>query len=267
MRIGKRTYVRIDKECFTYFLHVGMKNLISSFLFFLTISPFVAVAQTEVPVVGAPLRNGGLGYAYLGYSHIAHTNLEANLNTGDFLRNETISPHAFSFGGGGFLLLGSKFLLLGQGYGSFLGSTDTQQSAVRRTYGGGGLNVGYALYNQKNTLMYPSLGLGGAGTFLHIENLTDAGMAFGSMPIGREQNFELGAAYLDVNFNITKFLPLGDPSERGGLCYGLTVGYQIPLKDGEWVLASDGTAVGGLRSESVSTFYVRLKFGGGGFSR
>ncbi|MGF1534398.1 MAG: hypothetical protein ACFCUI_11900 [Bernardetiaceae bacterium] len=193
-------------------------------------------------------RWGGLGYTYAGLGYTQFSDLAVST-----------SANGFSFGGGGFLLLGQRWILMGQGHGTLPSTKRTANQEISYTYGGGGFNLGYALYNAKHWLAFPSVGLGGSAAILTMKNEGSIPLSFGDQIVARgmKRDFELPATYLDFNFNIHRLLPIGEG--LGGFSLGLTAGYMLGLSRENWQGVAD------LPTSSIRQFYVRICLGGGGF--
>lgn len=213
-----------------------------------------------------PLRTGGLGYAFGGFNASAYSNFDANFRTTGLAQE--VNTSGFTVGGGGFALLGTRWVVAGQGYGTFFPMIAAYNVETRIAQGGGGIGVGYALLNKNNLLAFPTVGVGGHGTFLDIDMLPFSSFlpVYGSEVVaaGSDEVFELGIPYLDLGLHLHRLFVPGKGDDPGGFSLGLSLGFQIGLAEGEWQTAEQ-QVVGGLEPESVNTFYLRLCIGGGGF--
>ncbi len=209
-------------------------------------------------------RWGGLGYGSIGYTLL-------NINQKDFplegIGNANLSSNGLQFGGGGFLLFGSRFIVSGHGYGSVFDLNDLQNVDLTSTYGGGHLNLGYVLYNRNSLLLFPAVGAGGSGYRVEVMNLGAAPTRFGNQAIPSQSvaEFELPQTYLDININLHKLVDFGDDNDEGGISFGVSLGYQVSLGYTEWRVIDSNDPVLDIAGNQIQSFYFRLHIGGGGF--
>ncbi len=214
-----------------------------------------------------PVAWGGLGYAAVGYANHNYSNLSTNLQNTSLITSP-LGAGGLTVGGGGFALVKDKYILMGQGATTLIGRQKSESAIIRHNYGGGGFNVGYAFYNGGGQLAFATIGLGGSGSSLRIENQKEtAGIFFGSdlISAGVEESFELDNAYLDLNLNFHQLFDQGNGEGFQGYTLGVQVGYQAGLTNNKWTDTVDNSQVNGLSTESINTFYIRILVGGGGF--
>lgn len=220
------------------------------------------------------LNWGGLGYAHAG---LAVTNVSDfnDLISQTLLVEDPLSSASLSFGGGGFALLGTKYIVEGGGYALYWPSSYSQDDiAIQGLGGGGGLNFGYAVYNAQGKILAPMVGLGGMALEPIITNESQTTQRnLGNLTLKESQEVQLraGHAYLNTAIMAMKFRPLGSDGDMGGIAAGLQVGFQLPLTSGTWQWV-DGNSETEFTSEQpqpeegqFGVFYVRLCIGGGGF--
>jgi hypothetical protein len=216
------------------------------------------------------LQWGGLGYGFAGLAFHNFSSLSQNLQNTSLI-DSPLGTAAPQLGGGGFALIQDRYVVMGQGYGSFLGRERSEAVAIGRTLGGGGLNFGYVLYNEGGILVFPSLGLGGTGTNMWIENQNDnESIRFGDELIraGERESFTVGAAHLDLSASAFYLLDQSEGNEGfSGYGIGVQVGYQTGLSQNKWLNAGADTEINGVSPESINTFYIRVMIGGGGTFR
>lgn len=209
-------------------------------------------------------RLGGLGYASVGMQSLNFQ--EKNLGTqSDYILHENLN---FQFGGGGFLLFDSKFVVMGQGYGSIYGKENLNSTEITSTYGGGGINLGYSIVNKNDVLFFPTIGLGGASYIVEVENKGQTNFDFGSANVlPQETNiFQLPNSYLDFNLNLHKLFDVNKKDDdHGGISLGLSIGYQLGIKKRDWENLSIESKVQDMNKNKAGTFYFKLLIGGGGF--
>lgn len=235
-----------------------MKQYIST-LAILILFVFQSQGQND-----SAFRWGGIGSGFVG---IQSLNFD---NTNSTLENESIYRDNINlqFGGSGFLLLGSKYVIMGQGHGSIYSNENSNGSSIRPTYGGGGFNFGYTLINKNQLLLFPTIGIGAAGYNLKVENNEQTDISFGNYTISSNEKteFKLSNSYLDINLNLYKLIDIGKgDNDVGGISMGLSLGYQLSLGDSNWTELNSTSDIQGLDSNKASSFYLRLLIGGGGF--
>lgn len=207
-------------------------------------------------------RWGGMGYASAGYSVAPYPGVESSLSESALLTGDTPTG-AWNLGGGGFALLGSRFVLAGHGYALVFPRVSEASHEFRYLGGGGHFSLGYAVYNQSQWLVYPAIGIGGMQLDMTIENQSEAELAFGemSLPAQTDAAFTLPTATLDLHLAVRRLLLPGD-----GPAVGMEIGYTYGLEETQWLDKDSGLPVAGLENGGrLSHFYLKLNIGGGGF--
>ena len=207
-------------------------------------------------------RWGGMGYASAGYSAAPFPGVKNSLSESALLTGDTPS-RGWNLGGGGFALLGSRFVLAGHGYALVFPRISEASHAFRYLGGGGHFSLGYAVYNQSQWLVYPAVGIGGMQLDMTIENQSEAALAFGEKIIPAQINaaFTLPTATLDLHFAVRRLLLPGH-----GPAVDMKIGYTYGLEETQWLNRTTGLLVAGLENAGrLSHFYLKLNIGGGGF--
>jgi len=206
---------------------------------------------------------GGFGFFEFGFSQYNNGVLNSALTANGYsgLGNSFVTT-----GGQGFAII-NNFIIGGSG-----GSLGSQSFGRNNTNGqfnaGYGLfQLGYAFKSGKKGLLYPMVGFGAFTSSLQIENDLASGSLNTILAIPNQVvNLRSDAAMLDMSlhYNITVF---GDKSGNGG------GGTMVGISAGAFFCPTPSTFYNNQRELSVvpdyrpSGFYVRLKFGGGGYSR
>jgi len=236
-----------------------MKHYLFSLTFSILVSSLIFGQEDQ------SYRLGGLGYASIGGQSLSFNDSNSPL------QSLSVFPDNLNlqFGGGGFILLDSKYIIKGQGYGSIFQLANTSVASLNSTFGGGGLNLGYAFINKNDLLLFPTVGIGASGYNLEVENISATNLLFGNEVISPNQvtEYQLFNAYLDLNLNLHRLFDFGkDDDDIGGFSLGLSLGYQLPINDGTWKNLSTNNEIQNLENNSASAFYIKLLIGGGGFS-
>ncbi|MCA9706969.1 MAG: hypothetical protein KDK70_14040 [Myxococcales bacterium] len=165
-------------------------------------------------------------------------------------------------GGGGRMLLGRRLMLGGKGYALITAPAVGRHGSARLLGGGGGLDVGVAVYNDRNWLVYPYLGVQGFGVGLELRNDADITRRVGDVSLapGQSRGLSAGFAMLEAGAGAQRLL-FGDGHR--GLMVGLELGFLYGITGDRWQL--DDADVTGLGTPSLTGGYLRLTLGGGGF--
>lgn len=208
---------------------------------------------------------GGIGYGDIGMHSVPNalnTILEAQglLSGGSF---PGLSP---GFGGGGFGII-NNFIIGGQGFGSFLNNRVYNSTELDYGLGGGLFTLGYTFVNRNGNFFYPTLGIGGAGLELEIENNGTSALTFGNESILPDQRrtFEAGTGLAEIALNFQRMIL--DP--EGGIAVGFRIGYRQSLIPAQWYVYGafdDEDSLGDIENLNISQFFFSITIGGGGFS-
>lgn len=207
---------------------------------------------------------GGFGHAFAGMvagdlgGYDTQLSAETTLGSG-------AGPTVFGgmLGGGGRALLGRRIMLGGKGYALLTPTQSGAHGTARVTGGGGGLDVGVALYNRDRWLVYPYLGAQGFGLDLDVTNNSTQSRAIGEVriPAGESRTFRTGFPMIEVGAGVQRLLFRGD--EHGGFMVGLELGFVYGFAGDAWQI--DDMDVAGLGTPGLTGGYLRLTLGGGGF--
>ncbi len=211
-----------------------------------------------------PAEWGGFGHAFFGGALFGYDHFDDEMARPRALGNDfTISPLGMQFGGGGKLLIAGTLLVGGKGMGWSVMADQSQGANVLITGGGGGLDIGYAAYNNDFNLLYPYFGLGGYSLTIEMKNaLATQAIEFGAARVAPDDTDAFSAGFFTFDFGVgyQRLLFFGS----GGFVLGAEGGFLIPILPGAWK-DEDGNEVGGLERLGVSGGYLRITVGGGGF--
>lgn len=214
------------------------------------------------PFAGAVPTWGGFGYASPGLvvgSFGSNAELQSGLGEG-----AEASPWATSVGGGGGMLFARRWVVRGHGYALFGPSSSTQVGQTQITGGGGGLDLGLIVHNRRGTLLYPYVGVGGAGQNVSVINRSDQPIEVAGRTIdpNATEDFDAGFLVLDVGFAFQQLLfrpaQEGKLKGGGGFIHGVQIGLQASLP----AVSGEGRSLG---ADQQLLGYVRILIGGGGF--
>ncbi len=207
-------------------------------------------------------EGGGMGYFMAGWQNINLSGLNKTLGSNDL---PEFSESQYSFGGGGHGIMGS-FILGGEGHGLNTESKSTNLYKVSVSGGYGLFDVGYILFRRGGLILYPMLGIGGAGINVSISE--KASYDFNEALKNPKRGIELSNGGFITSFSLGAdfLLPLGRDGEgTGGLLIGLRGGFILPLyKGGSWVYNEQEITNG--PSADIRGVFIRLAIGGGGLS-
>lgn len=237
-------------------------------------SLLVGSAALSVVVLATPVRAeppaqwGGFGYATVGAHGGSWADLQSDLQSetamGSFFE---INPLSLQLGGGGRAFLFDGLMVGGKGFGWFLGGEERDGATVGLSGGGGGFDLGYAVYNLDHLLVYPLAGLSAFGVTVDVQNDREADFVFGrdgAVAPGQAGSFGSGFLATEFGVGIQRMVMMGSRTTGGGLLVGFEAGFYIPVVQGSW---SDGDdfAVAGVDDFGVAGGYLRMTIGGGGF--
>ncbi len=206
---------------------------------------------------------GGFGFFEFGYSQYNNGALNGALSAAGYTN---LADSFVSTGGQGFALI-NNFVIGGAG-----GSMGSQSFGRNNTNGSfnagyGMFQLGYAFKSGKNGLLYPLVGLGAFTSNIQIENDLASGNLNTILAIPNQVvNLRTETTMLDLSLHYT-FTIFGDKSGEGG------GGTMVGVSAGGFFCPTPSTFFNNQRELSVvpnynpSGFYLRLKFGGGGYGR
>jgi hypothetical protein len=189
---------------------------------------------------------GEFGHFFIGNSFLQSRHL-------NLMELDRIPRSSLMIGGGGFGTL--KNILIG-GDGGLVTANSFQTSGfgdVRQSVGFGLIKFGYLTSFAEGTVFYPTIGIGGGGTMLQLDEKSDDERMY----FTRQTLFNL-----ELNFDI--YLNL---TEQGfnGLKVGVSMGYLFNPISRSWNQLS-GEALG-LPNAMTDGFYIRMTIGGGGIEK
>ena len=137
-------------------------------------------ASTDAEAKGPARRWGGFGHGFGGMLVGDLGGYDPALAGDDALG---IGPIVFGgmLGGGGRVLLGGRLMIGGKGYALLTPPKQGTHGQAQLIGGGGGFDLGVALYNQQKWLVYPYAGLQGIGMGLTVSNETSVAMGTPAM--------------------------------------------------------------------------------------
>jgi len=211
--------------------------------------------------------------AWGGYGHMINGFIIGDLSGLDTAVS-TLGPasapgYLQMIGGGGRTLLAGRVLLGGRGFGLMHGiDTAGEGGSASLSGGGGGMDIGVVFPKTDFYLMYPYVGGGGLGMTAAIQNdlAEDALLEFGGelLEPGLTYRYYSGTWYLDFGLGMQRLLFKPDDKGGGGFIIGGELGLMVGVGGSTWQNAQ-GVEVPALDPMSLTGFYTRLTFGGGGF--
>ena len=207
------------------------------------------------------VNRGGLGYLKLGLGFGAPNDLNDDLST-TFGQNADISGTSFQMGAGGLMLFSKRILFGVEGYGFFHSKEEVGPYSAKLTGGGGELKFGLALLNNQKLLGFPYIGIGVGGNRIEIKNDDPEDVYFGETKVPNyfEERLRVGYPVLDLGISIFR-IPAPDTD---GLSIGGHLGFRTALGKDTWEM-DNGDNVVGTNDMGLSTFYIKLSIGAGGF--
>jgi hypothetical protein len=233
-------------------------------------SLFAALGLAASPAAHADTRAGfgGFGHWSQGFMLGDFGGLEPALGAKGALGEADSAPgYANTFGGGGRMLMLGGLVLGGRGYGLETEESHTTAGSAKLSGGGGGVDIGWAFLNDGKYIAYPYVGAQGLGFGLDLDNNTDDAMAFGtshSIESTHSAVFASGTWALDFGMGMHQFLFEPEKGGGGGFVLGGEMGVLVGLSGGEWTDSED-VVVKGVDPFALTTLYMRLNVGGGGY--
>jgi hypothetical protein len=128
--------------------------------------------------------------------------------------------------------------------------------------GYGFMNFGYRINNHSKCNLFPVIGIGGGNSKLKLVE-KDQDLSFGDILSNPNRAVEISTGNVLVNAAINlEYYYRG--METSGFHYGITLGYMHDLSGNGWYMQNN--RIQGGPYLSLAGPYVKLKFGGGGFS-
>ena len=173
-----------------------------------------------------------------------------------------------SYGGGGYGIIKDKIILSGEGLFIFKQNvfSGTAQALVDVSYGV--LNIGYVIISAENFIFFPMFGVG--VNFIDLR-IAERGVVptFDEVLDNPKRQAKVSTRGVLFQFGIgwDYFLQLGgDKKGKGGLLFGIRLGYTHVANKADWRMGWGGDVLGG-PSVGVTGPYVHFIFGTARFRR
>jgi hypothetical protein len=201
-----------------------------------------------------------------GFGHFSFTGQMLNLSAlNNYLKEEgynQISPNQFSWGGGGNFAI-SNFLIGGEGQGFMNSKASNSLNSISFTGGYGLFNLGYIVYQRKRSILYPTIGVGGAEFDMVISQKVNSNPDFKdqlSAPAGSSQ-MQAGGIILQAQL-AWQHVFYGEGTT--GFFIGVKGGYHYCPNT--WKLNINGSALSNSPGINMNGAYITLIIGGGGLT-
>ena len=236
------------------------RSLGTALLIVSTLVPSSIVAQ---PATVTRHGASGRGAFQVGYMTLDLGELNTSLVAAGLPQLE---EQYLTLGGSGFGAIG-RFMIGGEGAG-LIGqhrATPTGSYDVSLDGGYGLFRIGYNVVTSEVLDVYPTLGIGGAGTQLEIKGRSAP--TFGEVITDPARSSRLTnggfllAVGVDADYRVN--LGTGPNGEYGGMLIGISTGYLFCPQVSDWTLDGMNSVAGGPRVK-VEGFYVKLSIGGWG---
>lgn len=225
------------------------------------LAPVQRVHGQEAPDEGPPSAadEGGAGYFAIGTNVIGIDALNDRLESFGY---PTFGSAFLSLGGGGYGLVGGRFLLGGEGHGLIRPAQSVQGRTVSVGGGYGLFTLGYQAWTSPTTRVYPQVGVGAGGLTVDIGSTGEA-TDFDDVLDDPNRRAELtrGSLLVSLAVNLT-YEAFSAPDEEGGFRIGLQAGYLLAPLSSDWQL--DDAALDDGPDAGFGGPFVRLLIGGGG---
>lgn len=214
---------------------------------------------------------GGFGYISVGASYITSTQIQNRL------QEDALFGGGFSFNqpgthiGARVMGVFDRFLVGGAGYNSsFTGNSDSREVNLKVI--GRFLNVGYFLVKKPRIQAYSFIGIGSGNSRLILPLSGGGGSTNGVRSFGADQDiigispevFQKSIGY-EFGVGIQRFISLSNSYDevQSGFLVGLVAGMNL-LPSTKWEFKANETNVANMGN--MSSFYIGITLGGGGFS-
>lgn len=222
---------------------------------------------------------GIFGNVHAGMTYGTFGDLKTDLGDEDIFANEeyTINGLGTNLGGQIHLLFAKRVLISGGGsYYEYSSSLSEEPSAddsttfneERNGYNRGeakvqgytvGGNVGFAIMNKKQFLLWPYVGYSFGESELEVKNFSEDIMNIGDVQLDRAETqtytSDIGILDFGMGFRYMK-------SKKGGLMFGAELGGYYNIAGNDWE-TEDGVVLEGLSESSMAGGYLRITVGGG----
>lgn len=228
--------------------------------FFLTLALLLlvggspALAQQPAPDLSSEHR-GGAGFFAIGTNIAQLGSLNDRLGASGY---PSFGTRLLSLGGGGYRIIGGRFLLGGEGHG-VLAPTNTSQGRHVSLRGGYGLaTLGYLAVVHPRWQVHPKIGTGLGGFSVQIGNADDT--TFDDILDDPNREAELNRGQFLMSLSLQVAYRLSDPN-GGGFHIGLQAGYLLAPAGSDWTLG--GRTLENGPEAGLGGPFFRLLLGGG----
>ncbi|MBN2357777.1 hypothetical protein JXO59_16825 [candidate division KSB1 bacterium] len=204
----------------------------------------------------------GRGFFMAGFHTIDVGDLSTALTANGYPK---VDNQFISMGGCGYAILNDRLLIGGEGHGLVGDKNSANGYELSLVSGYGLFNIGYIVMKKGDLSLYPMFGIGGGGFTLKI--VQEQGRTFDEMLADPDRGVELnsGGLTLSVALGVDYLINMSkDAREKGGLAFGLRLGYNYTPLVGDWLY--EAAEISGGPEIGITGPFVKLMFGGGGGS-
>jgi hypothetical protein len=198
---------------------------------------------------------GGIGHISFSGEQLNLSDLNKSLEGSSY---PSIPLNSTSFGGGGVFILNN--VVVGGG-GAWLMNQKTQNplSSVNLKGGYGYFSLGYVVYSNKRSLLYPTLGIGGGGYTIMVDQKNSP------KDFSQQLNSPNGMVALDAggwmaNFQLS-YHYFFTGKDKEGFFIGLKAGYKYSPYN--WTTSINDNRLNNSPKINMNGFYATLVLGGG----
>lgn len=210
---------------------------------------------------------GGLGFASVAPFFGTMDAFQAALSQPEALGpSYGASQAGLMLGGGGGGVFFGHLWLGGKGYALLTPKPITPNGESTVGGGGGGFELGYVVQPGPGSLLIPYFGLQGFGYGVEVTNKRSSPMPIQTgieIPAGETRKFSAGFPMLEAGIRFQRLVFFGG---TGGMTAGFELGVLGSYGASAWKDEASGTELHELPSAGLSGMFVRLNFGGGGFT-
>lgn len=233
-------------------------------LFVLTIPVSLYAQREESYAKNFKFKYGIMGYYMVGMTYSSNQSIEKELQK-SFGNTLPLSKTGYCTGGGGKVLFRSGLIVGGKGGVSRFSFSYTDSAMVRTADRWGFVNLGVAIVNKNQFLLYPYLGLGWGSADITVKNesANTQNLHFDkNMPLkaGEARKYSSRTPIFELAFSANYLI-----AEEFGIMLGLDAGTYYMADISEWHQA--GREVSGLRTNNLMNMYFKLRIGIGLFDK
>lgn len=259
----------ISKICksifFTIFVEIFFTMQHRVILLYILIIPAFLFAQKEERYgKNFKFKYGIMGHYLAGMSYTSNQGIEKELQK-SFGNTLSLSRTGYCTGGGGSVLFRSGLIVGGKGGLSKFSYSYTDSALVRTSDRWGFINLGIAVFNKNQFLLYPYLGLGWGSSDITVKNesVRPQNLHFDkNMPLqaGEARKYTSRTPVFEAGFSFNYLI-----AQEFGIMLGLDTGMYYLADISEWRQA--GREVSGLRTNNLMNTYVKMRIGIGLFDK